>query len=82
MESESRESHDGAPASETCNIDAILRENPIILGCILASSVVSEAAFKSFSKYKRATLATHIIEELGPAFEKLSPVDDIVVHDL
>ena len=55
------------------DLNNYLRENPIMIGCVLASSVIGDAAYRSFVKHKRATLSTRILEEVGPAFESLVP---------
>ncbi|CAF1697918.1 unnamed protein product [Brassica napus] len=47
-------------------------ENPAILGCIAASGLLRKAAALAFTKHKRSTLTSDIIECLGERYEFLS----------
>jgi ATP-dependent NAD(P)H-hydrate dehydratase len=47
-------------------------ENPAILGCIAASGLLRKAASLAFTKHKRSTLTSDIIECLGERYGFLS----------
>ena len=64
----------GSRYGANLDTDSYLRAHPTVLGCVLASTVISEAAHRAFVKHKRATLSTHILAEIGEAFESISPV--------
>ncbi|CAH2072385.1 unnamed protein product [Thlaspi arvense] len=48
-------------------------ENPAILGCIAASGLLRKAASLAFTKHKRSTLTSDIIECLGESLEDICP---------
>ncbi|CAN8300602.1 unnamed protein product [Cochlearia groenlandica] len=48
-------------------------ENPAILGCIAASGLMRKAASLAFTKHKRSTLTSNIIECLGESLEDICP---------
>uniref|UniRef100_A0A0D3B1X2 ATP-dependent (S)-NAD(P)H-hydrate dehydratase n=1 Tax=Brassica oleracea var. oleracea TaxID=109376 RepID=A0A0D3B1X2_BRAOL len=48
-------------------------ENPAILGCIAASGLLRKAAALAFTKHKRSTLTSDIIECLGESLEDICP---------
>ncbi|CAN6811758.1 unnamed protein product [Brassica oleracea var. botrytis] len=49
-------------------------ESPAILGCIAASGLLRKAASLAFTKHKRSTLTSDIIECLGESLEDICPV--------
>ncbi|XP_018472713.1 ATP-dependent (S)-NAD(P)H-hydrate dehydratase isoform X5 [Raphanus sativus] len=48
-------------------------ESPAILGCIAASGLLRKAAALAFTKHKRSTLTSDIIECLGESLEDICP---------
>ncbi|XP_013727724.2 ATP-dependent (S)-NAD(P)H-hydrate dehydratase isoform X1 [Brassica napus] len=50
-----------------------LSENPAILGCIAASGLLRKATSLAFTKHKRSTLTSDIIECLGESLEDICP---------
>ncbi|XP_048627373.1 ATP-dependent (S)-NAD(P)H-hydrate dehydratase isoform X2 [Brassica napus] len=48
-------------------------ESPVILGCIAASGLLRKAASLAFTKHKRSTLTSDIIECLGKSLEDICP---------
>uniref|UniRef100_A0A1J3H0B0 ATP-dependent (S)-NAD(P)H-hydrate dehydratase n=1 Tax=Noccaea caerulescens TaxID=107243 RepID=A0A1J3H0B0_NOCCA len=48
-------------------------ENPAMLGCIAASGLLRKAASLAFTKHKRSTLTSDIIECLGESLEEICP---------
>lgn len=75
-----RESFEGNVTilNDVIDINNYIKQNPVMLACVLSSAVIGEAAFMSFAKRKRGSLATHILDEVGDALNTLSPVADVM----
>ncbi|KAG6539996.1 hypothetical protein Mapa_018697 [Marchantia paleacea] len=56
------------------NISERLSSNPAIVGALAGSLLLRKSAADAFSKHKRSTLTTDIIDSLGPSMEEFFPV--------
>jgi ATP-dependent NAD(P)H-hydrate dehydratase len=56
------------------NVSESISSNPAVVAALAGSLLLRKAAAHAFSKHKRSTLTTDIIESLGPFMEEFFPV--------